>query len=228
MVPIILIMFSVIFLLVILSSAFSDVSSGGSVNKNDINEYALVEYQNHFGASEDCVMLTVLVDEDCASGYYMNMVGYHLDQKIYNLFFDEPIEIGLAAGESTYSAFTLTNDLKATVEDLEGAILKLNLEKNFTCNEDHAAGSSEIINKTAFNLQNTAVNEWLKAFTEKTGISIAIVVEDIDDAVERTVSPSSYAAVFVCLIFAAVGIYLLVNTYRNRKNRNGNGNEERY
>ena len=217
MMPIILITFSVIFLLAILLSAFSDVASGGSVNKNDINEYALIEYQNHFGTSEDCVLLTVLVDEDCASGYYTNMVGFHLDKKIYNLFYDEPIEIGLAAGENTYSAIYLTNDLKATVEDLEASILELDLASHFTCDEDHNAGKSELINKTAFNLQSGAVNEWLESFTEKTGISIAIVVEDIDDAVERSASPASFVTVFVCLIFMAVGIYLLVRAVRNRK-----------
>lgn len=220
--PIIFLMVIALFMFVYISSAVSDIKSGGIVDPDDVTEYATAEYYSAFGTSEDCIMLTLLVDEECESGYYMNIIGWHLDEEIYNWFYDIPQEIGLEAGAKSYSELYLVSDIRREISEIKNMVLNINSASNFTCQENHIITDSALINKTDFDLQETEVNEWLSDFTESTGINMVIVVEDIDDAVERRMPISS---IFIILICAGVLIAGIVYIIRLIKKRGGDGDD---
>ena len=224
MAPIVFVLVIALFTFVYIGSAVADIKSGGTVDPADITDYSMNEYYNAFGSSEDCIMLTLLVDEECKSGYYMNIVGWHLNENIYNWFYDQPQKIGMHAGKDSYGSAYLTSDLRREISDIKNMILDLGLASNFTCKEEHIVRESSIINKTAFDLQESSVNEWLDDFTESTGISIAVVVEDIDDAVERRMPIDSLFMIFVFLGVLAVVIVYIVRLVKNRKS-GGDGSD---
>ncbi len=221
--PIIVCLVAALILFAVVVNSFSTVASGGNVDTGDVTDYAYGQYIQHFGNTEDSILFAILVDEDCSSGYYINMVGYHLNESIYNLFYPYPEEIGEAAGEPTYSSIYLGSDIIQTVNDFRGQIEALGLSSSFTCNEtSHEHGETKLINKTNFQFSESAINDSLAAFKSSTGISIAVVIEDIDDAVDRKIDMGSIIVMIICLAVIGFAIYSIVRAVREKNNRSGN------
>ena len=155
-VPVILILLSAVMLFATVGTAFSDVTSGGSVryDENTFQDYADAQYRAEFGNStayEDNLLLVVLVDEDYYDYHYIAWVGDHIQTDINKLFGNEQTEFGRAIeaniNVNSYK-YSLDTNLAQVVEQMTTVIERKQLESSFKCKEEHIQVNSHVTNKT--------------------------------------------------------------------------------
>ncbi len=232
--PIILIVLAAVMLFSSVGTAFTDVTSGGSVkyNENTFQDYANAQYRAEFGDStayEDNLLLVVLVDEDYYDYHYIAWVGDHIQSDITKLFGNERTEFGRAmdANVSVNSyKYSLDTNLANVVEQMTRIIQGKDLTNSFYCEENHIQVDSHVTNKTDLEITEETVNRALKEFTDTTGIPIALVVDDAEDVFGKTIDTSSILIVFLSLIMIGVAIYLIAKSIRQKKE--GGDGDDRY
>ena len=91
--------------------------------------------------------------------------------------------------------------------------------------ENHTPVESHLTNKTALPLTEQTVNDALTSFTEQTGISVVLVVEDIDDVFERKIPPQDIFTLVLAGVILIVAIVLIVRAFKKKKENGGNGKD---
>ena len=232
--PVILIALAAVMLFSSVGTAFTDVTSGGSVkyDENTFQDYADAQYRAEFGKStayEDNLLLVVLVDEDYYDYHYIAWVGDHIHSDINKLFGNEQTEFGRAMNANvnvnSYK-YSLDTNLAHVVEQMTKTIEQKNLTSSFYCEENHIQVNSHVTNKTDLAITEDTVNRALKEFTDETGIPVVLVVDDAEDVFGKTIDTGSILIVFLSVVMIGVAIYLIVKSVRQRK-ENGD-NDDRY
>lgn len=220
-----------------LGSSLSTVASGGNLtyDENVFQDYADKQYAAAFGSStayEDNLLLVFLVEDEEYWDYaYIAWVGDHIDTRINDMFGNEQTTFGVAVtnsiAESSYK-YSLDSNLARVVENMENQIMAKNLASSFkaSCKDaNHVQVAPHMVNKTALPLTEQTVNDALASFTEQTGISVVLVVDDIDDVFERKIPASDIFTLILATALLVVAIVLIVRAFKKKKSGgNGNGN----
>ena len=194
-------------------SSLTSLIQGGTVNYNEeaLQDYANEQYMEAFGEStayEDNILLVLLVEEENYYDYsYIAWVGDHVARNINYMFGAEYTELGRAIASSSINGdnykYALTQGLSDVVDKMTSHIKALGLESSFTCNEVHNQVESRLVNKSAISINVKSVETSLNAFTEATGISIVIVVEEAEEVYGRRMASAD-------IFFSLIGIGLVV------------------
>lgn len=223
--PIVFILVGGILLVSTLGSVFTAMQQGGIVEYDEyaFQDYADSRYAEAFGASdtyEDHILLVVLIDPEGLSDYnYIAWVGDHIDYSISDLFGDNSSVLGRTMSScinpSSYK-YSLDSNLAQVVETMAGKIDALHLDDSFRCQEDHYAADSYLLNQTSLPLTESTVNTELEEFSTKTGISMVIVVDEMEDVFGRTMPSSYIGMIAICGIFVVVGVAILIRSLRKK------------
>ncbi len=243
--PIILILVVVLMVTSVLGSfgsALSTVASGGNLtyDENQFQDYADNQYAAAFGnttAYEDNLLLVFTVEDEEYWDYaYIGWVGDHINNEINLMFGNEQTAFGRAITASINGQsykYSLDSNLSLVVESMQDQIVAKNLPSSFksTCRDtQHVQVESHMINNTDLPLTEETVNDALVAFTEATGISVVLVVEDIDDVFDRTIPISDIITLIFAGVILIIAIVLIVRVFKNKKknggNNGGNGNND--
>lgn len=227
-VPIIMIVMAVAFVV----SSLQSLAQGGSIryDENSFQDYADIQYQEVFGTStayEDNILLVFLTENDAYYDYYyIAWVGDDIVAEVNDLFGNESTKLGQAISNGVNASsykYSLDSDLARVIESMEKQIAEMELESAFTCKENHIQVESRLINKTSLNLTEQTVNAALQSFTETTGISIALVVDDIEDVLPKQ---TPVAGIIISVFLIALAVFLIVRGLRSRDK--GDSGEDRY
>lgn len=224
-----------VFLVTYIGSAITAVQQGGIVqyDENKFQDYADACYAAEFGGStsyEDHILITVLVDpEGLTDYYYIAWVGDHIATDISNMMGGNETALGRAMmnaiNERSYK-YSLDSNLAAVMETMTKQVQALGLGSSFKCSENHDAVSSHLTNKSSLSLTAATVDAALSEFTQATGISVVIVVDEMEAVFGRTM-PISYIAPLV--IIAIVLVFVVVAAVKAAKRRNsGEQSSDRY
>ncbi len=249
MLPIILILVVALMVFSVLGgvgSSLSTVASGGNLtyDENVFQDYADAQYAAAFGGStayEDNLLLVFLVEDEEYWDYaYIAWVGDHIDTQINDMFGNEQTTFGVTVtnsiAEKSYK-YSLDSNLARVVENMERQITAKNLPSSFkaSCKDvDHTQVDSHMVNKTALPLTEQTVNDALASFTEETGISVVLVVDDIDDVFDRKIPASDIFTLILATVILVVAIVLIVRAFKKKNGgdgndpNKGNNNRDRY
>lgn len=230
MLPIILILIVVVVLFSTISSAFGTVTRGGDVNYDEekLQDYADAQYAAEFGNSaayEDNILIVFGVEKEEYWDYcYIAWVGDHVNTEINNMFGSEQTAFGRAItaniNNKSYK-YSLDSNLAAVIETMQKNVEAKELASSFKCNEAHGQTSSHLTDKTeSMALTAETVNSALEEFTEATGISVVVVVDEIEDIFGKEIAVSDIIIVIVCLVLLGLAVYLIIRTIKN-KPKNG-------
>ena len=226
-----IVMVPVVLLLVITTffgNAISSLFGGGGItyvsyDENTFQAYADTCYAEEFGNStayEDNILLVFLTDEECYDYYYIAWVGDHIETDINYLFGNNQTALGRAilanVNQSSYM-YSLDSNLAQVVKQMAANIEAQSLASSFTCKEDHVQVRSHLTNKTDLPLTEEAVNEALVDFTEKTGIPMVIVVDDMTDVFGRNMSGGSPLTSVLGVVLIVIVIVLAVYFVKRKK-----------
>lgn len=225
MIPIIFILIGGIALVSTVSTAFSAAANGGIVeyDENKFQDYADACYAEEFGASttyEDHILITVLIDpEGLSNFYYIAWVGDHIAYEISDLFGDNYTALGRAmascVNEKTYK-YSLDSNLAKVMQTMKKQVQAQGLSSSFLCTEAQDAVPSHLTNKSSLSLTESTVNASLEDFTSATGISVVIVVDEMEAVFGRTMPSSYIGTIVICGIFVVIGVGMLVSFLRKK------------
>ena len=225
--PVILILFAGVLLLATFSSAFNSVTTGGEIyyDENAFQTYADEQYAEYFGDLddyEDAILIVFAVDaETCYDYAYIAWVGDHVERNINYMFGSNGTKLGNAIASSAINSssykFSLDSGIAAVMDEMTEHVVKLQNEDNLTCKKEYSTFESHMVNKTELKVTPGTVNPALQGFTEATGIPVVVVIED---AVEILPQNFDYFSVLVAIVFIVVAIVLIVNAFKNRKQKN--------
>lgn len=191
MLPAMLVLFAIVILFTMVIGAFSAISGGGMTdyNEKEFQDYAFAQYDAVYGdvdAYEDNILIVFLSNEDADEYYYIAVVGNHIKTDVTDMFGAERTALG-AALERNINVngywYTLHTNLRGAIEDLGDSVTSLRTTYYFTgtCKDDPHTSKSVLVNRTEMNISEETVNDALAEFTERTGISMSIVVDDMDE-----------------------------------------------
>lgn len=232
--PIILILFAALMVLNAVSSAFSNVTRGG-ISKYDemkFQDYANEQYEAEFGSAkesyEDNILLVFVVEDEAYYDYsFIAWVGDNIKPRISDMFGNEQTEFGRAIQQSGINSenykYSLDSGIISVISRMQGHIEALGLNSSFTTPNSGAKVKSHINNNTAIDLNDTQVNNSLAEFTEKTGIPIVVIVEDIEDVFPKKLEFADIFTVVLAIVMIVVAIVLIVKSVKKKKNSGGNG-----
>ena len=224
--PFILILFAAIFLMVTLVSAFSAISAGGQLAYEEewFQDFANAQYEQIFDQTgyEDNILLVVLTTEENSEGYFIAWVGDHIVTDVNLMFGNEQTELGRVVNNSisgTNYKYQLDSGIAMVLDQMADKV-SAKTDAPFKCKEEHPAPTEPFRNYTALPMTASTVNDAIAAFTEETGINIAVVVEEAEDIFE-----TDYSAMITGIIVAGtliiVAVVLIVKGVKSRK-RGGN------
>ena len=238
--PIILILVVVLMVTSVLGSfgsALSTVASGGNLtyDENQFQDYADAQYAAAFGnttAYEDNLLLVFTVEDEEYWDYaYIGWVGDHIRTEINDMFGNEQTAFGRAITASINGQsykYSLDSNLSRVVESMQEQIEAKDLPSSFksTCRDtQHVQVESHMINNTDLPLTDETVNDALASFTEATGISVVLVVEDIDDVFDRNIPISDIITLIFAGVILIIAIVLIVRAFKNKKKNGGNNGD---
>lgn len=195
-------------------------------DENELQDFADEQYAAEFGKStayEDNLLIVVLTDDDYYEYSYIAWAGDHIVTSINNLLGNEQTELGRAMSASineTSYKYSLDSNLAQVMELMTQEVAELGVESSFTCEENHNQVSSHLTNKSDIPMTEETVNNALEKFTEQTGISTVIVVEDADEVFgTQTIgnNGTSIWKVLTVLVVVGVVVYLIVRGVLKRK-----------
>lgn len=225
MLPIFILIFTLVFFFASLTSAISNVASGGTVEYDEykFQDFADAEYLKAFGPAssstyEDNILLVFLVNEEMDGYYCIAWVGDNVQNRINLMFGDESTELGASvranvSGEYKYS---LDKSIALVVDDMAASVERLGLSSShIKATADHNAESSVLRNYSSVNMTPDTVNASLKNFTDKTDIPIAVAVNLDETVFGRT---TAVGDIVICIVSAAIAVFVIVILIRNIKN----------
>lgn len=221
--PFILILFAAIILFTVVFGAFGSIAEGGVTDyqEKQFQDYADAEYYKAFGDStayEDNILLVFLTNEDADNYYCIAWVGDHIKPQINELFGNEQTALGTAMYQSINTSgywYSLDSNLALAVNKMADYVTAKGIS-SFNCNEQHVQVDSKLINYGTFNLSEETVNSALEDFTAETGITMSIVVNDMDEVFGVDYS-SMIMGIIMVILFVGLAIFFIVKGVRNRR-----------
>lgn len=221
MLPLLLVVMAVALVFSSISSSMMILADGGIVpyNEETFQDYANQQYQAEYGASEDGIVVVFLTAENYYDYCYIGWVGDHLNADVNYMFGAE----GTVLGNSIYGEvpenykYTLDSNLANVTDRLANSIDGLNLSSPYRCTEAQSGLKSRFVNRTELDLTAETVNLSLTAFTEKTGIPMTIVVDEMEDVFGKHIPASVIFTLILAAGLVIFAIVLIVKAVRNRK-----------
>ncbi len=203
----------------------SFIGGGVDYDENQFQDYADSQYRQIFGESkermEDNILIVFLTeDEEYYDYYFMGWVGDNIVADINYMFGNEYTALGNAINSSINGAsykYSLDSNLANVVDILTNRINSLELSSSFKGEISGSTAESKLINYTSIDMTESTVNSALQSFTDKTGIPIAIVVEDIDDVLTVRSGCQTTPATVIGIVLVALAIVLVVVNIKNGK-----------
>ncbi len=228
MLPFLLVLLAIVLVISALGSSLMLLKDGGMVpyNEETFQDYANDQYYQAFGGQsgvEDNILIVFLTAENNYDYCYIGWVGDHVHGDVNYLFGAEGTALGNAISSSVPEnyKYSLDSNLAMVTERMASAINRLQLRSNFRCDESHGAAQSKLINHSALPITGETVNMALEQFTEETGISIAIVVDEMEDVFGKSMPTS---AIITLVIAGAVVIfagYMVIRAIIQKKKNPG-------
>ena len=217
----------IVLFLSVFGGAFSSLLGGGmtvsSYDENTFQTYADTCYAEEFGNStayEDNILLVFLRDEECYNYYYIAWIGDHLEPDIRYLFGNNQTALGRAmqanVNQSSY-LYSLDTNLAAVVSQMAAQIEAQSQDSSFICNENHVQVTSHLTNKTELPVTEEIVNKALHDFTDRTGIPMVIVVDDMVDVFGKPVSMGSSVMIILGVAAAFAAVVLVARKLGRKK-----------
>lgn len=216
-----------------IGSSISNVASGGQIlyDEPTMEDYADKQYAIEFGNAveyEDNILLVFLVDEKYDGYYTIAWVGYNVDERINNMFGNEYTQFGREMKENIPSYFehSLSRNLASVVDGMTDNIVNLGLDSSFIKDSGSPGGyNSHVTNHSSLQVSEETINRALRDFTDETDIPITIVIDDIDNVFDKTVSGNDIATVVIALVISGFAIYLIVRAFKS-KGDDGKGEDK--
>ena len=232
LVPVIMLLFVGMMLLSSFGSALNNVSSGGQVvyNEEIMQEYADDRYAEAFGAYENYennLVIVFLTNEEMDGYYAIAWAGWNLQTPIYNLFGDERAEFSkmmIATINDTYYKNSLSKDLELTMDKLATRIEGMGLPDSFVDDTPYSGSmpTSRLINRSTLEMSDSLVNAALEDFTERTGIPTVIVVDEMEEAIGKTLRTNDIVLTVIFFGLIALIIFMIIKAISEKK-KYGNG-----
>lgn len=211
----------------VLGNSISNVFNGGSVQYDErtMQQYGGAKYSEAFGSVENYeenILIVFLVEEGYDGYYTYACVGDDLETSVRELFGNEYTPFGrtvLNTVNAELYEFSLSSNLADIMNKMSDEVDKVS--------KTTYGGSSEtsrLINESALSINENTVNKALKAFTDETGISAVIVVEEMEAVFGKTLSATDITTVIICVALIVLAIYLIVKYIRSKKKYGGNNN----
>ncbi len=200
---------------------------GKEYNEAAFQAAADEKYAEYFAPGstyEDNLLLYVLVEEDCEQIYFIAWVGDNIQYDINYLFGGNDSALGRSIGKNVaqYYAYSLDSNLAAVMNDMEEAIVKMELSSSFKKNTKPASPSeSKFVDLTGASeptLTADTVSEAVASFTEATGIRTVVCVDYIDNVFGSSGGNGGATALLVIAIGVLVAA-IAFTSYSNNKNR---------
>ena len=222
--PFILIAFAAIILFTTVLGAFGSIAEGGVTDyqERQFQDYADAEYRKAFGAStayEDNILLVFLTNEEADDYYCIAWVGDHVKPAINEMFGNQYTELGAAMNQSINTSgywYSLDSNLALAVSKMTDYVSGEAHFGSFSCNENHVQVDSKLINYGTFDLSEETVNSALREFTETTGITMSIVVNDMNEVFGVDYSSMIWGIVVV-VVLVGLAVFFIVKGVRNRR-----------
>lgn len=232
--PIILIMVAALILFSVIGGAFGAIAEGGvtQYDERQFQDFADQKYQQIYGSTtayEDNIVLVFLTTEEAQEYYYIAWVGDHIVTDVNHMFGSNQTKLGYAMASSISESgywYSLDKNLASVADIMANQIESLNLDTSFTCSEEHVQVAGKLYNQSEISLTDATVNDALASFTEKTGISMSIVVEDVDDVLATDYTSMIFGLIVVAAL-VGVAIWLIVRNVKKNKN-GGNKSQNDY
>ena len=203
-------------------------------NTNAMNDFADAQYAAAFGLTEDYedhLLLVFLTDEDCYDYYYIAWMGDDIERDVVELFGNNQTALGRALGASINAQsyeYSLDSDLAVAFDHMAKQVAALGHESNHTCSTPDNSVKSHVVNMTELPLTEKTLNAALEKFTEETGISTVVVVEDMTDVLggnqSATAAPARFSAftIIPVIVIAVVIIALVTRSKKGASTENNN------
>ena len=156
----------------------------GEYSESLFQEYTNNKYQEIFGETtcyEDNI-LVVFLTTDANDGYYtIAWVGDNLKYNVTDLFGNEQTALGDAMTNSIsdYHGYSLGSNLAQVVDKMTDNVVELGLDTPYKSEADRSqVAESKVYNYSNCKFTEDTVNTSLKNFTDKTGITFCIVVDN--------------------------------------------------
>ena len=225
MMPFILLALVVVMIFGAVGSAFTNVMQGGQMayDEPELQDYADMQYAKEFGSStayEDNILIVFLTDEEAEGYYCIAWVGNNVANEINNMFGNERTEFGalMLAEVPDYHQKSLSRNLATVVDNLTLKIEGKNLTSSFIREADHTKMTeSHVTNLSRVPISEETVNRALEDFTAATDIPMVIVVDNVENVFDKTISFSDIVIVIIALGIAGYAIYMIVKAVKQNK-----------
>ena len=237
MMPIIILIIAASLILSVFGSFFR-VAQGGQISYDEpeLQKFANAQYAKEFNDSsayEDNILIVFLVNEEYDGYYTIAWVGDNITTDINHMFGNQYTEFGyeMLANVPEYYEYSLSQNLASVTRGMADRIEAISKD-SFIEKTDHSnMTASHLTNLSSIQLNNNTVNSALTEFTERTDIPIVIVVEDVDEVFDKTISVGDVIVLIIAVGIGAYAVYMIVKAIKNRKNgtdgENGESEEER-
>ncbi len=225
--PVIVIIVAVALLIASISSMVTDISKGGSYKWDEraLQAYASEQYDAIYGAQdatyEDNIMILFLANpEDDYTYAYVGWVGDNIEERVYDMFGDERTALGRAFESKMPEMYknSISKNLANVVNALEIAI---GGGDHFMTEPMGTPVLPTLKNHSSMNVNTSAtgvVNTALMSFYETTGISMSLVVADMDAVFEKGLAGSTIVMLVIGIALLALAIFLIVRAVKQKKN----------
>lgn len=225
--PIFLIIFAAIMILSSVTSSVQSISVGGVsiYNENDLQDYADRQYAAEFGTTadyEDNILIVFLVEDEEYYDYsFIAWVGDHVHPQINEMFGSNNSKLGYAIERSAINSnsykYSLDSGIASVISTMQGHVESLGLDSSFVCYSDTTSYKSHLTNNTSLDLTESTVNDALDKFTAATGIPVVVVVDYIEEAFPKQLTPSDIFTIFIAAVIIIVAIVMIVKTVKNKQ-----------
>lgn len=202
-------------------SAFGGCSFVDVINYDEqvFQDYAKMQYSEAFSDTENYEnnILIVFTVYDGYDGYEcIPYGGYDIDTEVNDLF-GEYFETVVWNAIPNYYENALPSAFKSIIEKMTTKVSAITGVPEGEVDPSF----SKLYNKSSLSIHETTVNKALVEFTKKTGINIAIVVDEGADIFGTDGGNGDSSAL---IIFAILVIVIVAIIFINKKNNNGGGN----
>ncbi len=222
--PIIVILMAGFFLFFSISGMVSDISTGGSYqwDESALRTYARGQYNAIYTDAdtyEDNIMILFLADpEDNYTYAYIGWVGDNINERVYNMYGNEYTALGQTFESKIPEKYqdSLSRNLSFVVDAMA----------DYVGSGDHyddapvkAPIAPKFVNNSSLSLTNTTVQGALDDFYETTGISMSLVVSNMDAVFEKGLATGTIIMLVAGIALLALAIFLIIRAFKNKNNR---------
>lgn len=163
---------------------YYDEYGEGDYSESLFQSYTNDKYQEIYGETtcyEDNI-LVVFLTTDANDGYYtIAWVGDNINYQITDMFGNEQTELGdaMSTSISDYHGYSLGSNLAQVVDKMTDNVTQLDLDSPYKSEGDRSSvADSKVYNYSNCEFTEDTVNASLKNFTDKTGVTFCIVVDN--------------------------------------------------